>query len=159
MRRRDGGNDGAMRSHHIDQSGDFTGMIHTQFKDAIFGILRQARQRERYADMIIEAALGSMGFARFGQRISKAGFCSGFADTAGNGNDLRGTAFARGTRQAFQSSQNIGDRQHHCVFFQTGRVKICADQSRRRAIFESLRDIIMAMCPFTRQGDENITGQ
>ena len=109
--------------------------------------------------MIIEAALGSMGFARFGQRIGKAGFGSGFADTAGNGNDLRGTAFARGPRQAFQSSQNIDDRQQHRIFFQTGRVKICADQSRRRAIFESLRDIIMAMCLFTRQSDKNITGQ
>ena len=105
MRRRDGGNDGAMRPDHIDQSGNFTGMIHTQFKDTIFGILRQTRQRERHADMIVEAALGSMGFARFGQRIGKAGFGSGFADTAGNGNDLRGTAFARGARQAFQSAK------------------------------------------------------
>ena len=118
MRRRNGGDDGTMRTDHIDQSGNLTGMVHTQFKDTIFTSCRQTRQRERHADVIVEAALGSMGFARFGQRIGKAGFGAGFADTAGNCNNLRATTRTRARVLAFQSRQHIIDRQQHGVFFQ-----------------------------------------
>ncbi len=65
MRRADMRDNRALRFHHADQRINLTGMVHTDFENAIGAILRHARKAQRHADMIVEGFFRSESFSRF----------------------------------------------------------------------------------------------
>ena len=141
-----GGNHGAQR-------GDLTAVIHAQFKNAIGAVLRHQSKAERRADVIVEIARRSMGFAQGLQTCADDLLSAGLAHGAGDGHHGGRTALTRRLCQITQSHKAITRDQ-----LRDRGIDLAADQSGNRASISGGGNIIMAIVILTLQGDEQIPG-
>src|SRR3546814_16899350 len=58
-----GGDDGGMRTHHAGQLGQFAGMDHPHFEDAVIGAPRPPSPAARHAALVVQTLSGSVRLA------------------------------------------------------------------------------------------------
>ena len=86
MRRSNSRNHHRMRTNQINQRGDFSRMVHPNFKHPKTRINRHARKRQGDTEMIVKTAISRMHLAGDAEHMAQHIFCTGFARTSRNGN-------------------------------------------------------------------------
>ena len=116
MRRLDRGDDRHVRAHQPRQRVDLAGMVHAHLEHAALRVARHARQRQRHAPMVVEAAGRGDGAALALERALQRLLGSGLADAAGDADDLRRRCAARAARPSASSAvMRIADDQQRRV--------------------------------------------
>ena len=155
MDRRDIGDDRHMWAHHADQRRDFAGVTHADLEHGVTRLLRQARQHQRHAPMIIIGFIRSMGRPGVGQHLAQSLFGRGFADRSGHGDNTRATAIARRDSEAFHRFEHVAHDIKRAQSAQTiGMVFI--DDGGCGAALKSLGDIVMAIAIVALDGEKQI---
>ncbi len=129
-------------------------MVHAHLEHAISRVARHARQGQRHAPLVVEAARRgeARGLALEGalQRLLGAGL----ADAAGDADDRGGAAPARGAAEILERGHRVGDEQQRSV---RGDARGHArDQRRCGAPLERGADVIMAIEFGAGEGDEEV---
>ena len=100
-----------MRTGQTGQRADLAGMIHPDLEYAVGGALRQTREAERDADMVVEIACAGECGAAACERTRKHLLGSGLANAASDRNDV-GSAPLTGTAgQGAEALEGIDDQQ------------------------------------------------
>ena len=109
MRRRGVSDDGDVGADEGGERGDFAGVVCADFDDGVAVFVGQAQQGERYADVVIEVALGGQGLSLLLQEALQDFFGGGFAVGTGDGNEGGTAAFAVVTRQGSERREAVLD--------------------------------------------------
>lgn len=115
MRADDRCDQGDFGPDHFHKRADFAGMVHADFKHAIFGRHRQGGEAHGDTPMVAEAGRAGVGLALFVQNVFKGLFGAGFADRAGDRDDFGGAAFAPGKAKADHRIERIIDHKGRCA--------------------------------------------
>src|SRR5262249_29191373 len=133
-------------------------MVHAYFERSVACALGTARERERYAPMIVVRSNRSMGLAAPGEREPQRLLGAGLADGAGDRDDLRVRACARRPRQVAQALEHVVDDEERRMLWEaTTSVggndrKACA--RRERGLNE-----VMAVAIVAPNGEERFAGR
>src|SRR5262249_52494388 len=84
-------------------------MVHAYFEHRVARGLGTARERERYAPVIVVGSNRSMGLAAPGEREPQRLLGAGLSDGAGDRDDVRVRARTRRPRQVAQALEHVVD--------------------------------------------------
>ena len=102
MGRLDGGDDRHIGPDHAGEGPQLAGMIHAELEHAQRDVARQAREAERHAPMIVQAAFIGVGLDLGRKREAQRFLGAGLADAAGDAHQARPAARASRQTQARQ---------------------------------------------------------
>ncbi len=154
MRRLDRGDDRDMRADQARQPVDLAGMVHAELEDAIVGVARHARERQRHAPVIVEAADGGGGLALRFEGDAQRLLGAGLADAAGHAQDFCGRAVARRAAQGFERLLRVGDEDQGGVGGDA--VGTAAGENAAGFFLQRRGDEIMAVEGRTDERDEKL---
>ena len=150
----DGGDNGNIGLDHAGERPQLARMVHADLENPDFRGKRQARQRQRHAPMIVEAAGIGEGLGLAGKGETQRFLGAGLADAARDADEPRLAARPASAAQASQREKRIVHHEQAGVRRKTGRPAM--GHGRDRALGERGRDEIMAIETRSRETYEQI---
>ena len=155
MHRFDRRDDRNVRPHQPRQRRDLACVIHADLENGEMRALRQPRQGERHAPMVVVGRRRRVGLALSCQHQAQGILGPGLADRSGDRDDAGARATARRGGEIAQGGEHVGNqekrriRRHGDVFF-------LRDDAKRRAAFERGRDKIVAIAVLAQNREERV---
>jgi hypothetical protein len=149
VRRRGVSDDGDVGADEGGERGDFAGVVCADFDDGVAVFVGQAQQGERYANVVVEVALGGQGLSLLLQEALQDFFGGGFAVGAGDGNEGGTATFAAVTGKGSERREAVFDDDLRQV-----DVASCFDDSGNGAARFRSFQIVRAVEVFAFEGDE-----
>ena len=149
----DGGDHRDVRPHQPSEIRYFAGTVHTQLEYPVTGIGRHSGKREGHTPVIVEATGRRKSWAGDGKSETQRLFGAGFADTAGDREDLGVATLARSRSESHQAGQCVDNTQqrHH------GQIRDVAVHHRRSgSALEGGTNEIMAVVIGAPQRNEQV---
>ena len=157
MHRLDRGDDRDMRAHQPGQRRNLAGVVHAHFEHGVTRALRAARQRQRHAPVIVVGRGRRMGLAAARQREPQRLLRAGLADRAGDADELRIAARARGAGRAARSASSTSGTISSGASFGIARGLVRRNHREARARLQRGRHEIMAVA-HVGQREERLAG-
>ncbi len=144
-----------VRAHHGCEGQDLAGVVHADLGDREAGRLRHAGEGEGHPPVVVVGRHRRVD--RAGRRQSQAQrlLGGGLADRAGDGDDARGRAGARGAAEVGHRGQHVPDDVEWAVAGAGVDVGL-VDDRRRRTRREGLADVIVAVGPIAGDREEEV---
>ena len=146
-------NQGNVGARQCGQGGNFTSSIHAHFLNGKIAICCKSGKGDWHADMVVKAALASMGFAKSGKSMLQHIFAAGFADRTRDANHFAGKAVSASPPKTRQRVKRIIDND-----LRNRGIRVwTANKTSRRASIGGLGNEIMPILLVTNKRDKQIT--